>query len=347
MTSIGHSTLDEHVRALVIAALDAADDPTVPTSVITRKALRIARLRGDWPGLLWLLLELRAPGDEDAKRDAVEEVRPHFTSDEFYTMWSATTERYLVVRTIERDRVLGEPLAETEALASTLREHARMLAPGASESSGASAADRETAGRHLFRALEREQVLARVRQRVVDYLSKTERQVMSGQLKADVWERNRAFVDDRLRAVAPEALEQLEGAYRRQAERDPEARSQALTSCRRVLKSLADALYPATERLVEGADSVRREMTDERYIRRLVQFVTERTRRSRSREVLTSEVREWGRRLDSLNALASKGVHASVSEAELDQCVIQTYLTVGDLLRIEAGTSAVLSPIPE
>jgi hypothetical protein len=67
---------------------------------------------------------------------------------------------------------------------------------------------------------------------------------------------------------------------------------------------------------------------------------------SASRDLLASQVKSLGQRLDALNSLASKGVHASVSEVEVDHCVIQTYLTVGDLLRIDAGTSAALAPKP-
>ncbi len=84
-------------------------------------------------------------------------------------------------------------------------------------------------------------------------------------------------------------------------------------------------------------------MTDDRFIARLCQFVAETARRSGSRDLIVTQVGELGRRLDSLNSIASKGVHANVSAVEVDQCVIQTYLTVGDILRIEAGTSAAMS----
>lgn len=46
-------------------------------------------------------------------------------------------------------------------------------------------------------------------------------------------------------------------------------------------------------------------------------------------------------RLDALNALASKGVHADVTTYEVDTCVVQTYLVVADVLRIrERAASA-------
>jgi hypothetical protein len=44
--------------------------------------------------------------------------------------------------------------------------------------------------------------------------------------------------------------------------------------------------------------------------------------------------------VEALNDLASKGVHSDIAEYEADQCMIQTYLTIGDLLRLDDRTSA-------
>jgi hypothetical protein len=156
-----------------------------------------------------------------------------------------------------------------------------------------------------------------------------------------VYDRNRKYVDQRLALLAPQALEQFAAAYRRQAEGDAEARSHALTSCRRVLKTLADVLYPPREGQIEGIDGRPRKLTDDKFVSRLCQYAAERASGSASRDVLVSQIKALGDRLDALNDLSSKGVHADVSGVEVDQCLIQTYLIVGDLLRIEAGESAV------
>jgi hypothetical protein len=189
---------------------------------------------------------------------------------------------------------------------------------------------------------EAKSVLARQRGEIADYLAETERQILFGQVNSDVFERNRAYVDERLAALAPQALEQFEAAYRRHSEGDAEARSHALTSCRRVLKTLADVLYPPTDETVTGIDGVERKMTDDKFIMRLCQFAAEKTEGSASRELLVSQIGALGERLDALTRLTSKGVHADVSAAEVDQCLIQTYLAAGDLLRLADGRSAVL-----
>jgi hypothetical protein len=76
-------------------------------------------------------------------------------------------------------------------------------------------------------------------------------------------------------------------------------------------------------------------MSDDRYLSRLLQAVFEvGVERSASRELLKAQVDGLSARLEAINDLASKGVHAAVSEFEVNQCVIQTYLALGDVLRL-------------
>jgi len=50
--------------------------------------------------------------------------------------------------------------------------------------------------------------------------------------------------------------------------------------------------------------------------------------------VLQTQLDDLARRFKGLGEASSRGVHADVSEFELNQSVIQTYLTIGDLLRL-------------
>jgi hypothetical protein len=105
-------------------------------------------------------------------------------------------------------------------------------------------------------------------------------------------------------------------------------------------------LYPATDQIATGSDGKERPMTDEKFISRLLQFVTDNVKGS-SGGLIAADISDFGTRLTALNALSSKGVHAQVTQAEVDLCLIRTYLIAGDLLRIRGGSSAALTPIEE
>ncbi len=92
--------------------------------------------------------------------------------------------------------------------------------------------------------------------------------------------------------------------------------------------------------MVKGADGVDRVMSEDKYRNRLWQFISDNVPHDNARRLAQASLNEIGERLDILNGLASKGVHADVTAAEVDQCVVQTYLLAGDLLRLRpAGVS--------
>jgi hypothetical protein len=341
--------LAQQIETRLADAMAAADDASTPVSVVVNKALRVARLRSDWGAVIWLLMETRGAKDKQAKERAGREVGPHLTLEEMTRFWKDATEAYISERalTMQSEAIMPTSVAEAEGISAALREQAAHLQP-ASGLEGFMLRDEshdmaKTRAQFLTTAADNDAMLARVRTRVADYLSQVERQIAFGQVNADIWERNRAFVDAELAKVAPDALEQFQAAYRRQAENESEARSHALTSCRRVLKSLADALYPATDALVPGADGKSRPMTDDRFVSRLIQFVTD-AAPGKTGQVMTAEIQDFGTRLAALNELSSKGVHSKVTQAEVDLSLIRTYLIAGDLLRLREGSSAALQP---
>lgn len=183
-------------------------------------------------------------------------------------------------------------------------------------------------------------VRERIRQRVYAFFSQTEQQLVYGQFNADIFERNRRYVDKRLAVIAPDIVEKFTAAYRRLADGNVESRSHALGSCRRILKSLADRLYPATNLSAVGLDGKEHKLTNDRYVARLWQFAFEQVGGRTAGRVILAEVERLGTLLDRLYDLDSKGVHDEVSQDEVEQCAIQTYLVVGDLLRVADKQSA-------
>lgn len=323
------------------AVLDDADGPSVSLATVARKALRIARMRSDWEVAWWLQLEMqtiKAPQDggadglntDGSAQRASAEAKEHLSSTAFEATGHAVAQRWIGGRKVSSDSLQHLGIPDAEIHAAVLREQIDRLA----QTSFGDSHEVLLASAQLRVDLrETESLLARLRNEICVYLSDVESQLVLGEVSEDVWARNRAYVDEHLARIAPHALEQFAAAHRRQAEGDAEARTHALTSCRRVLKTVADVLYPASNALVQGIDGRARKMTDDKFISRLCQFASEGSGSS-SAALLSAQVRSLAERLDALNALSSKGVHDEASSAEVDQCMIQTYLVVGDLLRI-------------
>lgn len=335
MTNLGRQ------REMLEAAY-ATLESDAPTSVVLDKCIRLAQARSDWVNL-WLLRKESIDVDEQRARLAIEaEMLQRLGEETFRKVKHAIGEDYIERRTLDQEgegKVMALSVRQIEEQVALLETTLRRNEPpdqGLDTRGSRSVRDEylDLAAKFdpTIRGLRK--ILQRIRQRCHRFLVETEAAVDFTEIAWDAFARVRHLVDARLGAFAPHALNQFRAAYERAAAGDPEARSHALNSCRRILVSLADTLYPATGREVVGADGKSRKMTEDRYVNRLIQYAADHLKPTSARRLTQASVEELGARLDAINDLAAKGVHADVSSAEVDQCIVQTYMLTGDLLRL-------------
>ncbi|MER6792131.1 hypothetical protein [Amycolatopsis mediterranei] len=256
---------------------------------------------------------------------------------------------YFTGRKIGADKnsnVLPSSVRELEISAQDMRETLDMLATPAGmhpqDTYVMSKSNRDHALTLREHLREVESILSRIEDRIYLFLVRTEAQLLLGRTSSDIFERARTFVDSKLAELAPEPLEQFQAAYKRLQEGDIEARSHALTSCRRIIKTVADLVYPPKKEPVKGFDGKERILNAEKYIGRLLQYITETIGPHGSAKVVSATLESLGRRLTNLNELSSKGVHADITADEADMCIIQTYLLIGEVLRYREGNFALI-----
>lgn len=279
--------VSEKLIDLVDKALSEFDSPDFRLSTVIRKAIRVARLRNDFDNLWWLEMEMVSLENKEARKRIMKEIQAHYSRERFEELHLQIGKAYLDERKIHKideggtitkgEATSGLAIPEIERRIETLAEVAEKAVPpkGLHPFDLYFVEKTKSEIRTMTHIVESDMhaILANVGQRVHDFLSVTEKQLLYGQLHSDIFERNRQYVEARLKKISPEALEQLTTAYRRLGEGDLESRSHALTSCRRILKSLSDNLYLATNKEIIGSDGKKRKMSDEKYIARLWQFV--------------------------------------------------------------------------
>lgn len=327
--------------------MDKFDDPAVTVAALTRQCQRVASLRGDAVALSWLSLELAdVANDFENKSETTREslaarLFKTIPAQEAGVTWKVEYDGYVRRRTLpDKQGANFRSVQQIEALVHMLREQeAAALVP---PPSGMHSYDlgkhvsEQTQGR--LRLVESripmEAVLARIKDHLWEFLTETEYELTLGEATAETFDRLRSYVDIQLTMIAPPALDQFQAAYRRLKDGGSEDRAHALTSCRRVLKTMADELYPPSSEPVICFDGKTRVLDDGKFVNRLVQYVAETVGKHENGAVVQAALEDVSARLDALNALASKGVHAEVTTYEVDTCVVQTYLVVADVLRI-------------
>jgi hypothetical protein len=337
------------VEQLVEEALDAYDDTAASVASHVRRAIRIATKRQDYPALIRLLpetfdLTVGTKVDHPALEDARINLAALLGREEARRQEIGIILRQHRDRTVGKDALRGESIGQLEAQVRQINEvidSCRSIPDNLTplDTYFVRKENNKAVAQLLPLRNDLEKVIERVRQSVHDILVETEGQLESGQRRPSVFERGRKYLEQALLGRAPEALEKFQAAEEALASGGHEDLAHAVTSCRRMIKALADALYPATGEFIMGEDGRQREMSDAAYRNRLLQFAVEQVGGATHRKLVQEALRSLGSRLERLNELSSKGVHDEISKTEAETCVMWTYLTAADFLRIADGTS--------
>ena len=152
-----------------------------------------------------------------------------------------------------------------------------------------------------------------------------------GDAAQDIFEGARQEIDSFVRAHCPKAAEKIVAINERIADNSIESRTAALTSCRRLLMTVADSLFPASATDWLDSKGKPRKVGEEQYKNRLLAYMAERTDSGSNEAILSSELEFLAARLDAIYEKTSKGVHVDVTAQEAKLAVIHTYLFLGEI----------------
>lgn len=149
----------------------------------------------------------------------------------------------------------------------------------------------------------------------------------------DIFTKNRISVNEKLMSICPDAISKFVSVFNNIDSGNSEDWANAVHSCRRIIKDVADKLYPATDvPIVIGKKTI--ELTDEKYINRLIQFIESRSSSKTYSYVVGTTLESIGERIDSINNAVCKGTHVEVSQNEAERYIVYTYLLLGDIISL-------------
>jgi len=146
-------------------------------------------------------------------------------------------------------------------------------------------------------------------------------------LQASLFADTQTWIDGSLAAASGSALEKIERVSDRLRDGDPESVSQALTTCRRLITSCADHVFPARDEPYDLGDGLVLVIGESNVLNRLQVHVHEagasKSRKDRLR-----------RTLKDLFDRCSAGTHADVTVEEARFVFLQTYVALGEVLTL-------------
>jgi len=153
----------------------------------------------------------------------------------------------------------------------------------------------------------------------------------------DIFAEIRENVDKTIGKIVPDSVVKFNAVYDNLKTENEENWSNAVHSCRRILKDLADSIYPPTDDIEKEVDGklIKIKLGEDHYINRILQFIDNKSDSESFKSVVGTQLIFIGDRLKSILNASHKGSHTTiVSKEEANRVVVYTYLLIGDILSL-------------
>lgn len=151
----------------------------------------------------------------------------------------------------------------------------------------------------------------------------------------NIFQKKKIFTDETLSEHLPEAFKKFVSVYENLNSNNSEDWANSVHSCRRIIKDVADFLYPATNEEINIGKNKIIKMSDENYIQRLKQFIKIKSDSNSFKKLIGSNLEYIGDRIDSIYKSTTKGSHEKVTKEEAENYVIYTYMLISDILKFQ------------
>jgi hypothetical protein len=145
-------------------------------------------------------------------------------------------------------------------------------------------------------------------------------------LSESIFENYKQDVDNLLSDKCGHVLEQIPSVMERLSTGTPEAISHSLTTCRRIIESFADSIFPPTDETIEISGSELK-LDASKHQNRISAYIHQRCN-SKSRK------QRFRQNLSNLFDRVSTGVHNDVTVEEARALFLNTYLFLGEVLHL-------------
>ena len=170
-----------------------------------------------------------------------------------------------------------------------------------------------------------------------EYALKKYLELKFSSIAEDIFSRIRERVDNKIGEHLPDSIKRFSAIYTNLQSENPEDWSNAVHSCRRILKDLADAIFPPSDPIIKNIDGKDKEIKlgEDQYINRILTFIEGKSNSNSYKKIVGSNLKFIKDRLNAVLEASHKGTHDTIiSKAEADRYVVYTYMIIGDILTL-------------
>lgn len=335
----------EYILNITRQTLDNLSNDSVSVSSLMMQAKRIATMRHDMINLWWMEYEL-TDGNENRHKEISEKYKLKFPLDVWNKYGNEYGRSYISERNCHSYDSEGRIESSTMVCTMSLSRMEQQISFFSSETDNLP----DTTHMHTLdvyfteqenakirtilntKKYELQAILQNVKNRIYNYLYEVENELMYGKSLSSYFESTQQFVEKKLDS---EDFQNHFASIREAMSSGNKANyASALLAVRRVFCMYADLVCPPHDDVVHCKDGKDRKFTIDKYLNRLSFYIFETAGKHANTEMLNENLSDLSKRLEKINAVACKGVHDVVSFDEANQCVVQMYMILGDILRL-------------
>jgi AbiTii len=328
MNTAPHSRLTE-ARAIATELLRQIETTDIPVERVLLQAKRLARLLRDGDAQTWLDLETRGYPDEfdpSTLGGCLQYAKAggRITSGGKYYKTGLPR--------LEADCVSEKGQVENARVTKATGTAANYTVAGATTKMLHDQIEALAVVKKLY--LDNVALLYALKASIHNYVTDTLIALEFGDVAQSIFDDLRRDVDTFVRLHSPKAAEKLVAIAERMKEGNTEAYAEALTSCRRLLMTVADSVFPPSDSDWIDGSGKKRKVGSDNYKNRLAAFIESKLTAESTRSILENELEHLCLRLDAVYDKACKGVHADVSVEESRLAIIEAYIFIGEIARL-------------
>ncbi|MFD9610118.1 hypothetical protein ACFWWS_12200 [Streptomyces sp. NPDC059083] len=172
-------------------------------------------------------------------------------------------------------------------------------------------------------------VLVAVRVVLHDYVSKNFHLLSFSMRQGRMFEEAKGNIDEILKTLPGDALLKIDSAYRGISAGDPESIAGAMNSIRRLIDSVADSLFPATEETRQDGQGNQIKLGNQQRLNRMKAHIDDNVDAKGRGDRLKRSVSD-------IYARVSNGVHNDVAASEASYLFLSTYVLLGEIIALSS-----------
>jgi len=302
-----------HIFQLAQELLEDIELCKLSGEALILKATRLARLVNHERIQTWLRYELRGY------------IRGYVLKDDLAKLYMLRTGRW---DECVEDMVYWESLAQQEAAMQILEIQLKQMYLPNSVTSSSLISDFNQQITAIAQKIQRHSAIkGKVISLLHEFVSGVYYEKAFSGLAENIFESYKRGIDARIAETCGDVLSKLPYVSDRLRDGDSEAVSQGLTTCRRIIETFADTLYPPTQETAQ-LDENTLKLDASKHLNRINVYISQKISSKSRRDRLRHS-------LSDLYSRVCKGVHSKVSPQEAQALLLSTYLFLGEVLNLD------------